>query len=240
MSNKLPLFPIFFFLLLSACTHQPGKPLQIQALDQLPALAAEFETVIASEAHDDDDLQQHSHKWRFWRTADRVETHNLQDNSGEIWTKSAYGTVTYQRVFHDQKQVIDYMPGDLKAIGSEPDWLAIATLLNQAMIAPMLDDRSEDVLGRPAIHYQSNDPDNPLEITWLEHEQLPAMIKHTEHGHTIITRITAIYPLAQSPWPYQRSGDYRYTDFADIGDKENDPFIKSILHKIKGGHSHFH
>ncbi|MDD5579167.1 MAG: hypothetical protein PHY16_07815 [Methylobacter sp.] len=66
------------------------------------------------------------------------------------------------------------------------------------------------------------------------------MIKRTEHGHTIITRITALYPAVQSPWPYQRSGDYRSTDFADIGDKENDPFIKSILHKIKGGHNHAH
>lgn len=239
MSNKLLMFPIIFFLLLNACAQQPAKPLKIQSLDQLPALAAEFETVVmASEAHGDDQ-QQHSHQWRFWRSADRVETRNLQDNNGEVWTKSADGNVAYERVFHDQKQVIEYMPGDLKAIGPEPNWLAVSTLLNQAMIAPMLADGREDILGRPAIHYQSNDPDVQLEITWLEHEQIPAMIKHTEHGRTMITRITAIYPLAQSPWLYQRSADYRYTDFADIGDKENDPFIKSILHKIKGGHSHF-
>ena len=61
------------------------------------------------------------------------------------------------------------------------------------------------------------------------------MITLTEHGHTLITRITAINPLAQSPQPYQRSADNRYTD---IGDKENDPFIKSIPGKIKGGNSH--
>lgn len=238
MLKKLPLFPLILLVLLSACTHQPAKPLQIQTLDQLPPLAAEFETtVIESEVHDGDP-QQHSHQWRFWRAADRVETHNLQDNSGEIWAKSADGTVTYQRLFHDQQQVIDYLPGDLKAIGTEPDWSAIATLLNPAMIAPMLADGHEDILGHPAIQYRSNDPDNPLEITWLEHEQLPAMIKRKEHGHIVITRLTAIYPLAQSPWTYQRSSDYRYTDFADIGDKENDPFIKSILHKIRGGHSH--
>jgi len=236
MLKKIPLFLIF--LLLVACANQPNKPLQIQALNQLPALAAEFETTVIEASHEGH--QQQSHQWRFWRATNRVETHNLQDNSGEVWTKSAEGQMEYQRVFHDQQQVIDYLPGDLKAIGSELDWSAIATLLNQAMIAPMYADSREEVLGRPAIHYQSNDPDNPLEITWLEQEQLPAMIKRTEHGHTIITRLTGIYPLAQSPWPYQRSDNYRYTDFSDIGDKENDPFIKSIQHKIKGGHSHGH
>ena len=132
------------------------------------------------------------------------------------------------------------MPGDLKAIGIEPDWPAITTLLNQAMIAPLRADSHEDFQGRSAIHYQSIDPDNPMEIIWLEHDQLPVLIKRQEYGHTVITRLTAIYPLARSPWPYQRSGDYRYTDFSDIGDKENDPFIKSILPKIKGGHNHAH
>ncbi|MDZ4151299.1 hypothetical protein, partial [Methylicorpusculum sp.] len=111
-------------LLLSACAQQPGKPLQIQRLEQLPALAAEFETIVES-----DDGQQR-YQWRFWRTAKRVETHNLQDNTGEIWTKSTDGKIAYERVFHDQKQVIEYTPGDLNAIGAVPDWSAIATLLN--------------------------------------------------------------------------------------------------------------
>jgi len=219
-------------LLLSACAQQPGKPLQIQALEQLPALAAEFETIVET-----DDGQQ-SYQWRFWRTAKRVETHNLQDNSGEIWTKSADGKIAFERVFHDQKQVIEYTPGDLNAIGAVPDWSAIATLLNESMTAGLVEDDREQVLGRPASHYQSNNGNIPLEVSWFDREQLPALIKRSDHGHTISTRVIGIYPLAKSPWPYQRSINYRYTDFADIGDKEGDPFIQSIQHKIKGGHNH--
>lgn len=237
MSKKLTLFSIIL-LLLTACAHQPNMPLKIQALNQLPALAAEFETTVIESAAHGDDKQQHTYRWRFWRAANRVETLNLQDQSGEVWSKSANGQIEYQQVFHDQQQVLNYVPGDLKAIGSEPDWSAIATLLNQTMVASLLAEDREELLGRPAILYQSKNPENPLEITWLEREQLPAMIKRTEHGDTIITRLTSVYPLKQSPWPYQRAANYRYTDFADIGDKENDPFIKSIQHKIKGGHSH--
>lgn len=220
-------------LLLSACAQQPGKPLQIQALEQFPELAVEFETIVETDSAD-----QQRHQWRFWRTAKRVETHNLQDNSGEIWTKSADGKIAYERVFHQQKQVIEYTPGDLRVIGTEFDWSAIATLLSKAMKAVLVEGDREQVLGRPAIHYQSSNPDAPLEITWFDHEQLPALIKRNDHGHTITTRVIGIYPLAESPWPYNRAANYRYTDFADIGDKESDPFIQLIQHKIKGGHSH--
>jgi len=220
-------------LLLSACAQQPGKPLQIQALEQLPVLAAEFETIIETDGAD-----QQRYRWRFWRTAKRVETHNLQDNSGEIWTKSADGKIAYERVFHDQKQVIEYTPGDLNAIGAVPDWSAVATLLNLSMTAGLIEDGREQVLDRPASHYQSNNEGIPLEVIWLDREQLPALIKRNDHGHTITTRVIGIYPLAASPWPYQRSTNYRYTDFADIGDKESDPFIQSIQHKIKGAHNH--
>ena len=144
MSTKSPWLALFLFMLLSACAQQPDKPLQIRALDQLPALAAEFETTVIETGHGGDQPQRY--QWRFWRAADRVETHNLQDNSGEIWEKAADRTVTYQRVFHDQRQVIDYLPGDLKAIGAEPDWSAIATLLNQAMQASLATEGREDIL----------------------------------------------------------------------------------------------
>lgn len=240
MSNKLPLIFGLLFLLLQGCAQQPATPLQIEGIAQLPALAAEFETtVVEADAHEHSETPA-PHIWRFWRGPKFVETLDLNDQSGDSWTKAADGTISYQSLFHDQKQLIDYVPGDLKAIGSELDWSALATLLNSAMIAPLRADGTEQVLGRTAIHYQSNDPAKPIEVLWLVQEQLPAMIKYTDNGHIVTTRLTAIYPLAQSPWPYQRAADYRSTDFADLGDKEGDPFIKSIQHKLKGGHNHVH
>ncbi len=238
MLQKLTLF--LAPLCISACAHQPVQPLQIQASTQLPALAAEYETIVTEFGPHDEDKHESTYRWRFWRTADRVETHNLQDNTGEIWDKTADGNIGYQRVFHDQQQVIDYLPGDLKAIGSTFDWAGLATLLNQSMLNPLQGGERMEIMGHAALRYQNRDSDQPLEVIWLEHEQLPALIKHSEHGHTIVTRIQALYPLAQSPWPYQHVANYNITDFADIGDKENDPVIKSILPKLKGSHRHPH
>jgi len=221
---------LFSILLVNACTHQPGPSLQIQTGEQLPELAAEFETVItASDGNENVQIQRY--RWRFWRAAKRIETRNLGDNSGEVWEKSANGDIAYTQVFHDQKQAIDYLPGDLSAIGAELDWTALATLVNKGMLSGLVADDQENVLGHVARHYQRNDPEKPLEITWLEDEQIPAMIKRTEQGHTLITRMTAVYSLTQASWPYNRATEYRHTDFADLGDKENDPIIQSVAQK---------
>lgn len=236
MSYTLPLL-LSLLVVVTGCTQQAAIPLQIQASAQLPAIAAEFSTTITESDHD---TAQEEHVWRFWRGAHFIENLNLQDQSGENWSLSTDGTITYQRLFHSQQQLIDYLPGDLKAIGTEPNWQALGTLLSPAMVATLLADGQKQVLGRTAIHYHSTDPNQDLEVLWLEQEQLPALLKYNDHGHTFVTRLTALYPLAQSPWTYQRASSYRSTDFSDLGDKENDPFVKSIQHKIKGAHNHAH
>jgi hypothetical protein len=201
MLNKF--FLIGFIVLLTACAHSKNEPLKINALNDLPDVAIEFETTVV-EANEKALL----HRWKFWRNQNRIETHNLSDNSGEIWTKSANGKIEYERVFHDQKQIINYRDSDLAAIGEYPNWLAMATLLTPA---------------------EAQNPNS--EITWLPESQIPALIQRHENGHSIITKLVNLKTDAPL-----KTSDYRHIDFADLGDKESDPFIQSILPKLKGGH----
>jgi hypothetical protein len=93
-------------------------------------------------------------------------------------------------------------------------------------------------LGRSATHYKSQQADILLEVIWLEQEQVPVLLKRTEKGYTVESRVTTLFPLTEQPCGYQRSTEYRFTDFADIGDMESDPVIKAILPKIGVGHAH--
>lgn len=217
------------------CAQSPRQPLQIA--QSLPAIAAEFQTTVEDEQGDDKPRQ---YRWRFWRTQNRVETLNLEDKSGEVWEKTEQGEFTYQRLFHAHQQIIDYVPGDLKAIGIAPDWTGLSSLLNHEIRAALHGGEPETVEDRQAVHYQGGTEQAPLEVSWLIREQLPAaMIRH-ENGHRLTTRIVAVYPGGQAPWSTPITDDYRHLDFSDIGDKENDPFIKSILPKLKGSHAHEH
>ncbi len=203
MLNKFFLISITLFLI--ACVHSQTEPLKINALNDLPDVAIEFETTIIKA-----DEKTQRHRWKFWRTQNRIETHNLSDNSGEIWTKSPNGVIEYERVFHNQKQIIDYRDSDLASIGENPNWLAMATLLTPA---------------------ETQNPKS--EITWLPESQIPAQIQRHENGYLITTKIVNLKTNAPL-----KTSDYRHIDFADIGDKESDPFIQSILPKLKGEHHH--
>ena len=225
MLNKFLL--ISFTTLLTACAHSQSTPLKINPIvEALPDVAIEFETTVI----DTNQIEQH-HRWKFWRNKNRIEIHNLSDNSGDVWTKSASGKIEYERVFHNEKQIIDYRDSDLEMIGENPNWLAMATLLNPAITATLLSDNQEDVFGQTAINYKNSD----LEITWLTQSQIPAMIQRFEKGYLLTTKILSLKTNA----PLEMT-DYGHISFADIGDKESDSFIKSILPKLKGAHEHEH
>lgn len=239
MLKKLSVYCLF--LLLVACAQDPVKPLSmpITINQPLPPLAVEFETVV-DQTGADGEIYQSSHRWRFWRDQDYVETHNLADDSGEVWRKAENGEIGYQRLFHDQQQLIDYQPGDLRALGAVPDWNAVTSLLNPAALAELRGGDAVKILDLDAQRYRGQLHGQALKVVWLPTQQLPALIETKQPGQRIVTRIQAIFTLAHSPWPYRRANDYGVIDFADIGDKESDPFIKSILPRLKGSHLHRH
>lgn len=226
-------------LILNGCAATPSKPAPFVMTNDSTALAAEFETSVITENHRQEP-ETANYRWRFWRSPTYVQTYNLQDDTGEAWTKSPSGEIGYQRLFHAQQQSIDYLPGDLKAIGSALDWPMLASLLNREMIKDLACSDDVDALDRQIQRCHTRSEPEALQLVWLTQEQLPASITLMEHEHRLTTRLLAAYPLAKSPWVQPSSDHYRQIDFADIGDKENDPFIKSILSKLKGGASHHH
>ncbi|MDD5227886.1 MAG: hypothetical protein PHN45_01895 [Methylococcales bacterium] len=214
MSKKWLWFSIIFAGL-SACAHQTSEPLYIGESNSLPDIAVEFETTVIEPTQ-----QERHYRWYFWRTVNRVETQNLRDNSGEVWTKSVTGDVEYARVFHNEKQMIDYRSSDLNAIGTEPNWAGITLLLNPAIAKTLMSDGQTEIFGRTGIEYKNNNVENPVDIIWLADEKVPAMIQRVEHGHTLVTRIVTLYSLEKSALLHQSTANYRHIDFADIGDKE--------------------
>jgi len=228
-------------LLLAACAQDAVKPvaMPITINPSPPALAVEFETVV-DQTEANGEIVQSSHRWRFWRDHDYVETHNLDDDSGEVWHKAENGQIGYQQLFHDQQQLIDYHPGDLYALNAVPDWNGLSHLLNQTTLAALRGGEAAEILDLEAQRYQGRVQGQSLKVLWLPEQQLPALIETKQPGQRIVTRIQAIFALPHSPWPYRRSSSYGVIDFADLGDKESDPFVQSILPRLKGGQLHQH
>lgn len=231
MSKRVLLPLLLFSVLFSACSTYKSEPFPTPTTSNLPAVAIEFETVITKA-----DKSESHYRWYFWRAENQVEIRNPQDNTSEVWTKLANGQVEYASVFHDAKQSIDYDAVDLDMIGETPDWTKITLLFGSDMMATLLSGSDETVLNQKAVHYKTNLPKTVFEVTWLPQQQVPAMIKREENGQTITTKIRALETTNKPMWSNPNAEAYYHTVFADIGDKESDPFIKSILHKLKGSH----
>ena len=69
------------------------------------------------------------------------------------------------------------------------------------------------------------------EVLWLPETKLPARVEKTQGGVTVRLRMAECKPLASAPWTMTsdtRMQSYQHLDYADLGDKENDPFVKAV------------
>ena len=235
MRNQFLSTIILSSALLSACTSYQTKPFLVETTPTLPNAAVEFETTITKA----DESERH-YRWYFWRADNQVEMRNPQDNSSEEWTRLANGQVEYSMIFHDDKKTIDYNAVDLGMIGETPNWTKTTLLFSPEMMATLVSDSDETLFNQTAIHYKSNLPNTVFEVTWLTQMQVPAMIKREVNGQTITTKIVSLEPAVKSMLSNPAASAYDHTVFADIGDMESDPFVKSVMHKLKGSHDHDH
>ncbi|WP_367155454.1 hypothetical protein [Methylomonas sp. HYX-M1] len=219
-------------LFLSACADQPGQPLPaLRIQEPLPSLAAEYQTTLSDTYAKRPKNGSRHYRWRLYRAADRIETHNLCAESSEVWSRTHYGEINHQQLFHAQKRLIEYVSGDLKAIGQLPIWTTLATLISPTDLSALHAVGEERYGEFSAIRYAGSiaEEQETLELLWLPQLQLPALIKRQRRDHALQTRLIEWHHLGDSPWPTPETADYRVIDFADLGDKEHDPALIGLL-----------
>ncbi|MGZ8217425.1 hypothetical protein [Methylomagnum sp.] len=222
---------------LSGCASHTPPRLNLDG-NALTPIAAEYETVITDP---DGDAHRHIKRWRFWRDADLVETRSLDTDEGEIWRRSVKGLIFYERIYHRDRKVVESNPDDLRALHREPQWHRVALLLDPSLLnAQLVFQGRESLAGRPALRYVGVAEGVEYEVWWLEHENIPGLIRQRSPEREIAVTLRETYPLNRAPWPHDTSRDYASLDYADLGDMESDPFVKRILHGAEFGHSHEH
>jgi hypothetical protein len=227
----------FFLILLTGIVHADGintaPPLAQQELSPLACLFTSRLTVhnVQSPAH--------NHEWYFWRQGDSLETKDTKGETGQIWERNRVGQISFQRIFHAAKRIITYQPSDLRALESYPEWRKISCLIDPALLGVALKEGEElEVLGRQARQYLGQVNGQELEVWWLVREQIPARIRRTSGDSEELILLKEIYPFAQSPWARNDTTDYGLLDYADLGDKESDPFVRTLFQAIGEEHHH--
>jgi hypothetical protein len=238
----IPVFTIGLF----GCSHVPtSRTATVNITDlssaALPAVAAEFITMHETEVpeHDHGDHAPHmdSVTWRFWRDSNRITTERPQLGVGELWQRDGHSAL-HRKLYHHDRRAIEFQPDDLRMLQTGPSWQKLSLLLDQQVLEQLTAGDIEWSDGYPIKEYQGKIAESEWHIVMRMDLALPVLIeRHHEHGAER-TELLHAYALSEAPWKPAPADSYDVIDFADLGDKEYDPFVARVLSQMGHDHSH--
>ena len=174
------------------------------------------------------------------RAADRIE-YRQPGEPAELWRQTPDGIARLE-LFAAEKRSIAWAPGDLRTTGRMPQWKQLASPINPQLREKLQRDGSAKALGLSAERYRGESAEGQLiALQWLAAEGLPAYYRtgpaKPKAGDTGAYELKLVklerVPAAEA---FTATGDYRETDYADLGDMELDPFAAAYLKR--NGHAH--
>jgi hypothetical protein len=239
---KLTAFVILTFL--AACSGAPvshsaaNKIIDLSSAS-LPTVAAEFTTTREGEEHDHehDDQQTHADKvtWRFWRDTQQINIERPQLGMGELWQRDGQAVI-HRKLYHADKRAIEFQEDDLRMLDASPTWQKLALLLDQKLLEQLTASDIEWTDGYPTREYQGKVAKTEWHIVMRMDLGIPVLIEREHEGFSERTELLNAYALNAAPWQPTASTGYDIIDFADLGDKEYDPFVIKVQAQM--GHDH--
>lgn len=174
------------------------------------------------------------------RSADRIE-YRQPGEPAELWRQTPDGIARLE-LFAEEKRSIAWAPGDLRTTGRMPQWQQLASPINPQLRDKLKRDGSAKVLGLSAERYRGESAEGqPIALEWLAGEGLPAYYRtgpaKPKAGDTGFYELKLVkLERVGAQTAFTATGDYRETDYADLGDMELDPFAAAYLKR--NGHAH--
>lgn len=194
-----------------------------------PAVWARFESSVIHLGHRP---RQEVSTWELWRDASRIEIRDGEGGMGELWIRNPDGLLSYHRLFHGEQRSIDYTEGDLRSLHHQSKWQLLGEVVDiEGLRAALKHTGTEDILDRSADRFQGQIEGVDIEVLWLESERLPARVRQTYPDRVVTLTLKAVQPAQDAPWEPTTLRDYQRTDYSDIGDREEDPFLQGMLHQ---------
>ncbi len=240
--NKL--FPVSALLLVTACSSNPAQHEGAEKIvdlssENLPRVAAEYVTMHEGEEHE------HEHRttdadhvtWRFWRDGQQIVIERPQLELGELWQRDGK-TVIHRKLYHADQRAIEFQEDDLRMLGAKPSWQKLALLVDPKILDQLSAGDLEWPDNHPVREYRGKIGDSQWHIVMRMDLGLPILVEREHDGVSEHTELLNAYELTKSPWQPAQTNDYDIIDYADLGDKEYDPFVIKVQAQM--GHEHHH
>ena len=209
----------------------------------LPDVAALYVTTRADEdrshAHEHDHPPAGRVEWRFFREPDRIDIDNVHARTGERWQRDGK-TQFFFKLFHADRRAFEYRMDDLKVINATLSWQQHALLIDPQLLQQLTEQDAGWRDGYAYRRYGGTTGGEKLDVVWRVDLNLPVVLERERAGRRERTELQAAHPLASAPWTGPDPSSYEVIDFADIGDRERDPFVQRVQAQLPGGDVHHH
>lgn len=217
----------------NAVAHEEHAPaaIGVPSIKAAVPLAARYDLQVNNQRTD----------WYLWREADTIETANVLAGQNNIWQRTGPDAYNYRRVFHRDRRVVEYMPGELRTLHAEPDWEKLGSIISPQLLAQLKRGDSKRLFGQRAVRYSGRVSGQTVDLWWLEEARLPAALTMANNAQRMSMKLKELQAMASQPWPRAdetRIAAYSLIDAADLGDMESDPFVARLLQQ--DGHNHSH
>lgn len=177
--------------------------------------------------------------WYFIRETQRISV--IKPGIEEIWHRSDAGQLSFDRIFHADKRIVEYTPGELRTLMVVPKWAELGALFDPDKLGQL--QARPGPAGADWARYSGKLGAEHIELEWLPAQTLPRKLVRSMKGRAVRFTLLAQHARAPADWPCpeQGSADYQRTDAADFGDMQADPFIhKASRMDVQIGWRHPH
>lgn len=196
---------------------------------------------------------QQSQGFTLWRAEKQVAQQD--EHFIEVWQQLKNGQIRPIRYFEQQRRGIEYQPSEVQG---KQDWSAKYQLVSDNLLAKMTLKKSSGSGCDLIEYYQLNDGDNQIELSWLKNQKLVKAMRLTmKTSRREVVLSEAQFDSEKVQQQFSSWDRYQTTDYADIGDNENDPFLVKMINlgfiehgdagfynangqQIQGSHGHNH
>lgn len=175
------------------------------------------------------------------RLLNRIE-HRYEDRGVvEVWKRHRNGELEHWKVFPREGRSVHYTAGDLRIIHLEPQWRQLAGLIDPKEFTRPT---SETKLPRLTV-FEGRSEQVPARVLWDSHIGWAKEIAIGASGVQTRFDLLESHPCANDGCAAVNLKSMREIEFADLGDLENDPFVRNFLahfagHARRAGSAHGH
>jgi hypothetical protein len=169
--------------------------------------------------------------WYLLRGAHRIERVRPDAGIAEIWERDDRGDVSLKRVFRNESRVVEYAPGNLRAMQLQMSWEAVGAAVDPRLVRALVRGATVATPYGLATVFKGVMAAVPTEVWWLETLQLPTRVVEQRPNASVIVELQSLHSQPPGDWPRADFPDQAVVeviDVADLGDRHYDPFVNKV------------